>query len=95
MNCLKQFLTYSQDFLKLGGSGLLRKFSFPEILISQYPNLLPWKFKCPKDFWEKIENQKKFLLWAEKQLKITQLSDWHQFTEQVSNYSYFFLINRT
>jgi hypothetical protein len=72
----------------LGGGGLLKIYegSLPLILTSVYPNYdwLMWRFeRCPKDFWEKVENQRKFVNWAADQLKITNQSDWYSITEKV------------
>ena len=57
------------------------------LLLSQfYPSLekLPWLHsKCPKNYWDDIENQKKFITWAEKQLQIKNKNDWYNITAKV------------
>ena len=40
---------------------------------------LPWRFsRAPPGFWSDPLNQRKFMDWAAKELKINKLSDWHQ-----------------
>jgi hypothetical protein len=56
------------------------------LLASVYPeyNWLPWKFsQCPKNFWDSIENQKKFVEWAAKELKINEKDNWYRVTYNV------------
>jgi hypothetical protein len=53
------------------------------MLSSLYPQYdwLPWKFeKCARYFWDDEKNQRKFLEWAGKQLKINEMSDWYKVT---------------
>ena len=45
-----------------------------------YPDYewLPWKFPfVNRNFWDDVENQKKWIIWAGKELKIKELSDWY------------------
>ncbi len=74
----------------MGGGGLLKIYegSLPLLLTTVYPNYdwLMWRFeRCPKDFLEKVENQRKFVNWASKQLKINILDDWYKISKQVIN----------
>jgi hypothetical protein len=40
---------------------------------------LEWKFiRTPKSFWKEKANQRKFLEWAAKQLKVNKMEDWHR-----------------
>jgi hypothetical protein len=73
----------------VGGSGLLaNKYnnSLFLLLSTIFPDFewIPWKFiQCPRNFWDKEENQKKFIDWAGKQLKIKEMSDWYNVTQKV------------
>ena len=53
-------------------------------MLSQvYPDYewLPWKFDTvPRNFWLDVNNQRKFLEWAGKELKIKDMSDWYNVT---------------
>jgi hypothetical protein len=45
---------------------------------------LPWKFvKTPKTYWNDVNNQRKFVKWAEEALKIKEMSDWYKITKKV------------
>jgi hypothetical protein len=49
------------------------------MLSKLYPEYdwLPWKFEMtPKNYWSDVNNVKKFMDWAAKQLKIKEFSDW-------------------
>jgi hypothetical protein len=78
-----------KDIGDVGGGGLLRhKYngSHTQLLIAVYPEYewLPWKFtQSPKNYWIDIQNKKKFLDWAGKQLGIKEPSDWHKVTPKV------------
>jgi hypothetical protein len=70
------------------GRNLLHKYnSSPYLLLSSvFPDQewLPWKFaNAPKNFWNQIENQRKFMDWAGKQLNIKDMSDWYKVTQEV------------
>ena len=41
---------------------------------------MPWKFTVPKNFWENIENVKKYTNWLSAQLNIKTMSDWYNVT---------------
>ena len=60
--------------------------SLSKLLANVYPEYewLPWRFsKCPQNYWGDVNNQKKFVNWAGKELKIKELSDWYKVTNQV------------
>ena len=49
---------------------------------------LPWKFEaCPRNYWDKVENQRKFMDWAGKELKIKEMSDWYKISSTVKKFS--------
>jgi hypothetical protein len=77
-----------KDFFDLGGNSLLKKYngSTSLLLSAIYPEYewLPWKFdRCPVSFWDDVNNQRKFVDWAEKQLNIQEMSDWYKITAKV------------
>jgi hypothetical protein len=55
------------------------------LLSTVYPQYewLPWKFEICKNFWEDIANQRKYMVWAERQLNKKQPSDWYSVTSKV------------
>jgi hypothetical protein len=60
-----------------------------QLLSSVYPEYdwLPWKFdKSPQGFWSDVKNQRKFMEWAAKELKITEMNDWYHISNQVHFY---------
>jgi hypothetical protein len=61
---------------------LLTEYKYPhELLSAVYPEQewLPWKFDwISQTYWEDINNQRKFLEWAGKQLNIKEMSDWYK-----------------
>ena len=64
----------------------LHNSSLAHLLSVVYPdyNWLPWKFSAtPKNYWSEPENQRKFIEWAGKQLKIKDMSDWYTKTYEV------------
>jgi hypothetical protein len=70
---------------------LLSKYNTsPSLLITTtFPEykLLPWKFEvCPKDYWNKVENQRNFMNWATEQLNIKEPSDWYKITQKVRKF---------
>ena len=90
-NSVKRFTfsSNSQTLRKLGSRNLLNLTtdSLPSTLQLVYPehNWLPWQFNtCPPSFWSNTHNQKQFLEWAGKQLKINELSDWYKITNKVN-----------
>jgi hypothetical protein len=57
------------------------------MLATVYPNYewLPWKFdRVSVGFWDDIANNRMFLDWAAKQLKIKNFTDWYQITRRVA-----------
>ena len=49
----------------------------------EYP-WLPWKFSSlPRNYWDSVDNQKKFVEWAGKELGINEMSDWYKVTAKV------------
>jgi hypothetical protein len=78
-----------KDLAEIGGLSLLTKYNgSPSSLITTvFPeyNLLPWKFTSrPLNFWEKVENRRKFFDWAAPQLGIKEYSDWYNVLAKVS-----------
>ncbi len=66
----------------------------PNLLSAHFPDYdwLPWKFPAvPNKYWQDSKNQRNFLLWAEKQLKIKEMNDWYKITYEVTNYHKFIL----
>ena len=55
--------------------------------MSTYPDFewLPWRFKHNYDIWNDVDNQKKFIIWAGKELGIKEMSDWYNVTKEVKN----------
>jgi hypothetical protein len=56
------------------------------MLSSMFPQYewLPWKFThCPPNFWNNVDNQKKFIEWAGKQLNCNEMSDWYKVSQKV------------
>ncbi len=50
-------------------------------------NWLPWKFRrVPYFFWDSIENKKKFMDWAGKELLIKDFKDWYEVSHAVILY---------
>ena len=77
-----------KDLINIGGANLLRLHSnsMIKLLSAVYPDFewLPWKFDTIlRHFWPDIENQRKFMEWAGKQLKIKDKSEWYRVTSQV------------
>ena len=61
--------------------------SLIKVLSSVYPEYtwLPWKFTlAPKHFWSEPKNQRWFLEWAGKELKINEMSDWYKVSNKVN-----------
>ena len=86
-----------KDLLKLGGHRMVKQYdsSISKILAAVYPDYdwLPWKFDlCPHNYWDDIKNQKKFIEWARKELKIKEMSDWYHVSTQVIEALYVFII---
>jgi hypothetical protein len=72
----------------IGASYLLNKYSNSTFLLLSklYPEYdwLPWKFStCPRNYWNDMKNQRKFMDWAAKELKIKDMSDWYSVSHKV------------
>ena len=72
----------------MGGRHLLLTYngSLSKILSTIYPdyNWLPWQFtRSPHNFWGDVKNQRKFMDWAGKELKINEMSDWYKVSNKV------------
>jgi hypothetical protein len=73
----------------IGGADLLANKcnnSLSLLLSKVYPEYewLPWKFvKCPQNFWNDVKNQRQFMDWAAKELKVNELSDWYNVSLKV------------
>ena len=79
----------------LGGSALLGQndSSLYKVLCLVYPDYewLPWKFEfVPRNFWANVNNQRKFMEWAGKELKIKDMSDWYNVVNKVKNIAFIF-----
>ena len=60
--------------------------SLYKVLSVVYPEYewLPWKFSnCPRNFWDDEKNQRKFMDWVGKELKIKDMSDWYKVSYRV------------
>ena len=73
----------------MGGSSFLQVYddSLAKFLSAVYPDYdwLPWQFdKCPQKFYGDPINDKKFMEWAGKELKIKDMSDWYKVSTKVS-----------
>ena len=73
----------------LGGQPLLKIYgnSLYKVLGAVFPEYdwLPWKFgNCPPSYWTDVENQRKFMEWAGKELKIKEMSDWYNVSNKVT-----------
>jgi hypothetical protein len=80
----------SQKDLRSLGNGLSKKYhnSPSRLLAEVYPehDWLPWKFdKCPQKYWDNVNNKRKFLDWAGKQLNVKEMGDWYKVTFKVMN----------
>ena len=78
-----------QDLIQIGGYFLRDgEHSFSTLLSQLHPdyNFLPWKFtSTTHNFWDNMMNQRQFMNWAEKELKIKEKSDWYKVTRKVLN----------
>jgi hypothetical protein len=57
------------------------------LLTESYPDYdwLPWRFVlCPRNYWDDMKNQRKFMDWATKELNINNMSDWYNITFRVT-----------
>jgi hypothetical protein len=73
----------------VGIGSLLDKYkgSHSSLLLKVYPKYdwLPWKFiRCPHNYWDDLNNQKKFMDWAATQLNILEMRDWYKISIKVT-----------
>jgi hypothetical protein len=79
-----------KDIFDIGGKYLLKtkyNSSRLNLLSTVFPEYdwLPWKFDaCPNNYWDNMNNQRKFMEWAGKQLNFKDMSDWYNVTQQVN-----------
>jgi len=82
------------NFINNYGSYLSTNFydgSPPKIIMSVYPEYewLEWKFaNTPYHFWEKIENQKKYMRWLREQIGFKEFEDLYKLTFPIFNNNY-------
>jgi hypothetical protein len=50
-------------------------------------SLSKWEHEKTFNYWEDVNNQKKFVNWAASQLHIKDMSDWYKITRKVRNSS--------
>jgi hypothetical protein len=76
-----------KDFVDAGGGYLFKSITPSTFFPMVYPEYdwLPWKFnKCPPSYWEIVNNQKRFMEWAAKELDIKEKSDWYKVSSKVT-----------
>jgi hypothetical protein len=79
-----------KDLLRVGCGSILNKYNSSLYLLvssiySEY-EWLPWKFTlAPINYWNSINNHKRFIDWASKQLNIKDMSDWYKVSYRVIN----------
>jgi hypothetical protein len=77
-----------KDFLEHRGNGLMKIHNHSPLLAlskvyTEY-EWLPWKFAA-KNYWMDVNNQRKFVDWVGKQLKIKEFEDWYNVKYEVEN----------
>lgn len=82
-------LTKGQNFIDIDGRSLLEKFhkSMFKLLSAVYPTYdwLPWKFDTvPRNFWNDITNQRKFMNWVANELEVNKMEDWYGVSNKVN-----------
>ena len=74
----------------MGGASLLKIHS--DSLFSLFSSVFPehewvsWKFKYnkfPPNYWTSVNNQKSLVEWTGKELKIKEMSDWYNVSNEV------------
>jgi hypothetical protein len=81
-------ITCNKDIKDTIGSSLLYQYGHSPfaLLSSLHPEYewLPWKFeRCPNEYWDNVNNQKKFVEWAGKQFNVKEMSDWYKVSTRV------------
>jgi hypothetical protein len=57
------------------------------LIVATYPDYewLPWRFAMTtRNYWDDEKNQRKFMEYAAKELKIKEMSDWYKVTKKVT-----------
>ena len=78
----------AEDIKKVeGGKSFLSQYSgsFFKLLTTVYPDYewQPWRFiNSPHNYWVDVNNQRKFMEWAGKELGIKELNDWYKLENQ-------------
>ena len=72
----------------MGGKHILNinNNSIYQLLTSIIPEYewVPWRFsRLPKNYWEDVKNQRKFMDWAGKELGIKEMDDWYKVPNEV------------
>jgi hypothetical protein len=72
----------------INGNSVLRHYggSVVKLMATVYPEYewLPWKFEhSPKNYWENVSNQRRFMDWAAKELNVKDMSDWYNVSVKV------------
>jgi aromatic ring-cleaving dioxygenase len=75
-----------------GGGYILAKYNgspslFIKSVFPQY-NWLEWKFSVTTDFWEHVENHKKYAIWLGETLGYKNMEDWYKITSDVISNNY-------
>jgi hypothetical protein len=83
-----------KELSDLGGASMFSHLdtTLSGILEKVYPDYewLPWKFDySPRHLWEEPNQQRKFMEWAGKQLKIKEMSDWYNVSLKVIEFFIF------
>ena len=81
----------NKDFTEIGGKILIKQYnnSMFQLLSKFYPEneWLPWRFEsCPQSYWHSVENQRKFVDWAGRELQIKSMNDWYKVSNKVKKY---------
>jgi hypothetical protein len=84
-------VTKKKQIKEMGGSALVEQYkqSLLLLLSGVFPGYewVPWRFeKCASGVWHDERNQRNFMEWAGKELKIKEMSDWYKVTNQVTCY---------
>jgi hypothetical protein len=61
----------------------LQRLVFTSVDTNPSDNATPWTDKCPPKYWNDVNNHKKFVDWAAKQLNIKEMSDWYKVSKEV------------
>jgi hypothetical protein len=84
----------NKDLINLGGDKLISGVyhgSVGQLLSTLYPDRdwLPWKFEERLlNFWDDVNNQRKYMDWVAKELNVKEMSDWYKVTQKVAHVRY-------